>query len=101
MALLVSRHCQDITGAALGEVWLRLVDLGLHNDSALPAIHTALDGTGDIHLQLPLLTAERGRKRAREREKERLVKHVLYMHSLQLLHQYQQRERVWCMMCGV
>ena len=63
MALLVSRHCQDITGAALGEVWLRLVDLGLHNDSALPAIHTALDGTGDIHLQLPLLTAERGKEK--------------------------------------
>lgn len=55
---LVARNGQDVTRAALGEVGLRLVDLGLHDDRALPAIHAALDGTGDVDLQLPLLTAQ-------------------------------------------
>lgn len=59
---LVARNGQDVTRAALGEVWLRLVDLGLHNDGALPPVHAALDGTRDVDLQLPLLAAERQEK---------------------------------------
>lgn len=56
--ILVSRNSQDVTGSALSEVWLRLVDLGLDDDRALPPVHAALDGTCDVHLQLPLLTLE-------------------------------------------
>lgn len=54
----VAGNGQDVTGAALGEVRLRLVDLGLHDDRALPPVHAALDGTRDVDLQLPLLAAE-------------------------------------------
>lgn len=59
---LVARHGQDVAGAALGKVGLRLVVLGLHNDCALPAVHAALDGTGDADLELPLLAARETRK---------------------------------------
>lgn len=56
---LVARDSQDVARTTLGEVRPRLVDLGLHDNRALPPIHAALDGTGDVDLQLPLLTAER------------------------------------------
>lgn len=55
---LVARNSQDVPRPALGEVRLRLVDLGLNDDRALSAIHAALDGTRNVHLQLPLLTVE-------------------------------------------
>lgn len=60
--VLVARNSQDVTRSALGEVWLRLVDLGLDDDRALPPAHAALDRARDVHLQLPLLTAERNEK---------------------------------------
>lgn len=66
---LVAGHGQDVARAALGEVRLRLVDLGLHDDRALLAVHAALDGAGDVHLQLPLLTAEE------EEEEEEELRH--------------------------
>lgn len=55
--LLVARHGQDVPRAALGEIWLRLVDLGLHDDGALPAVQAALDGRGHADQELPLLAA--------------------------------------------
>ena len=63
--VLVARNGQDVTGPALGEVGLRLVDLGLDDDRALPPAHAALDRAGDVHLQLPLLTAQRKEKMER------------------------------------
>lgn len=72
---LIARNGQYVTGSALGEVRLREVDLGLHDDRALPPVHAALDGTGDVDLQLPLLAAEEtikdGGQRDRETERER------------------------------
>lgn len=84
--ILVSRNSQDVTRSALGEVWLWLVDLGLDNDRALPAIHAALDGTCDIHLQLPLLTAGKKiqdgeRKRKSERESYWMLEGVKVAHQ--------------------
>lgn len=74
---LIARNGQYVTGSALGEVRLREVDLGLHDDRALPPVHAALDGTGDVDLQLPLLAAEEtikdGGQRDRETEREREV----------------------------
>lgn len=55
---LVARNSQYVAGATLGEVRLRLVDLGLHGDRALPPVNAAVDGTGDVDLELPPLTAE-------------------------------------------
>lgn len=66
---LVARNDQDVTGAALGEVRLRLVDPGLHHNCALPPVHAALDGAGDVDLQLPPLAAERKERRVTGRSK--------------------------------
>lgn len=66
---LVAGNHQDVTGAALGEIRLRLVDPGLHDDRALPPIHAALDGAGDLDLQLPPLAAERKERRVTGRSK--------------------------------
>lgn len=70
---LIARDSQYVTGSALGEVRLREVDLGLHDDRALPPVHAALDGTGDVDLQLPLLAAKTikdGGQRETERQRE-------------------------------
>lgn len=75
--ILVARNSQDVTRSALGEVWVWLVDLGLDNNRALSPTHAALDGTRDVHLQLPLLTADvyrRWKKKEESmRQKERCV----------------------------
>lgn len=38
-----------------------MVDLGFDDDCALLAIHAALDGGHNVHLQLPLLTGTENR----------------------------------------
>lgn len=51
----VPRHAEDEAGAVFGEVWLGLVELCLHRNSALLPMQSALHGVGDVDLKVALL----------------------------------------------